>query len=163
MLRWQLRLRQRGPGTSHRFAYLVVGLVILGVVGWFVGRPAYKRIKANRAEMLIKEAETLADKGKYAEAGKMLRTASGLAPTHPQVLRISSRLNARIGSANGLVTMQALMRSGSATWQDRLDYIKMALDFNRVDLSGAEIAGIFKTNRTDPAFLRLLVRHAVPA
>lgn len=156
---FKARVRQRGPGTSHRFAYLVVGLVILGVVGWFVGRPAYKRIKEKRAVMLIEDAQALADKGKYAEAAKMLRTASGLAPTHPKVLRISSRLNAKSGSANGLITMQALVRSGAATWQDRLDYIQMALDFNRVDLSGAEIANIFKTNRTDPAFLRLMVRH----
>ncbi len=156
---FKARARQRGPGTSHRFAYLVVGLVILGLVGWFVGRPNYQRIKTNRAVMLIEEAEKLAEKGKYLEAGTKLRTASGLAPTHPQVLRISSRLNARSGSANGLITMQALVRSSAATWQDRLDYIQMALDFNRVDLSGAEIAGILKTNRTDPAFLRLMVRH----
>jgi len=132
--------------------------VILGV-GTLIGRPVYRSIKAKRAVEVIQEASRLADLGKWTEAGQLLRTATGLAPMEPEILRVSSRLNARSGSPNGLVTFQALLRTPSATWQDRLEYVGMALDFNRTDLSGPEINAIFKTNPTDPDVLKLMVRH----
>lgn len=153
------RVRARGPGTSRRFAYLVVGLLALGLVGWLVGRPAYRKVKAQRAATLIQEASQLADQGKWAEAVQAMRTASGLAPSDPEVLRVSSRLSARNGSPNGLLSLQALLRMKAATFQDHLDFIRMALDFNRVDLSGPEIASLLKTHRNNPELLKLAIRH----
>ncbi len=153
------RVRSRGPGTSRRFAYLVVGLLVLGLVGYLIGRPSYRKIKNQRAVILIHEADQLAKQGKWADAVQALRTATGLAPGDPEVLRISAQLNARSGSPGGLMSLRALLSSPSATVTDRLDYIRMALDFGRVDLSGPEIAVMLKTNHDNPALLRLAIRH----
>ncbi len=155
------RGRPRGPGTSKRFAYLVLGLVVVGILGWLLGKPAYRNLKARRAADLVAEANSLAKQGKWTEASQVMRTAAGLAPTSPEVLRVSGQLSARSGSPSGLMSMQALLRSPEATYEDRLEYLRMALDFNRIDLTGPEITSMWKDHEKDPAFIRILIRHLV--
>lgn len=153
------RGRPRGPGTSKRFAYLVLGLVVAGLLGWLLGKPVYRNIKAKRAADLVAEAERLAKQDKWSEASQVMRTAAGLAPTSPEVLRASGRLSARSGNPGGLMSMQALLQTPEATYEDRLEYLRMALDFNRIDLTGPVITSMVKDHANDPAFARILVRH----
>ncbi len=147
--------------TSKRFVWLLALLGVIALTCFFTARPAYRFIKVQRALQMLPQAEEDLRSGnaeRLSEAGRVVRTVVGLAPSEPRVLRLVASYCSKVGSAEGLNYWQQLLTTPSATHEDHLRYLDLCLAFNRSDLAGPHLQGLLKTAPTDPDYLRLQVR-----
>lgn len=147
--------------TSKRFVWMLALLGVVVLTGIFTGRPAYRFIKAQRALSMLPQAEEDLRSGnadRLSEAGRVVRTVVGLAPTEPKVLRLVANYCSRVGSAEALNYWQLLVATPEATREDHLGYLEACAAFNRNDLAAPHLQGLLKTAPTDPDYLRLQVR-----
>lgn len=147
--------------TSKRFVWMLALLGVVVLTGIFTGRPVYRFIKAQRALSMLPQAEEDLRSGnadRLSEAGRIVRTVVGLAPTEPKVLRLVANYCSKVGSAEALNYWQLLVATPEATREDHLGYLDACAAFNRSDLAGPHLQGLLKTAPTDPDYIRFHVR-----
>lgn len=147
--------------TSKRFVWLLALLGIIALTGFFAARPIYRFVKVQRALSMLPQAEEDLRSGsadRLSEAGRVVRTVVGLAPSEPRVLRLVASYCSKVGSSEGLNYWQQLLTTREATHEDHLRYLDLCLVFNRSDLAGPHLQGLLKSAPTDPDYLRLQVR-----
>ena len=99
--------------TDIRFL-IVVGLLLVFLVGWLAGVPAYRHIKSLRAIKLMEQSQSMADAGHIPKALDLMRQAITMAPTNEAVFRMVRLLNAGIGDVQALAFLQHKMMNGEA-------------------------------------------------
>lgn len=133
----------RPPSARDRsrrvYAFLAI-LALLGVAGLMVARPLYRKLKNRRAHDLVQVARGYEGRGDWEQVGQLAKTAFGLAPNDPQVLRLCAEYLTRYKSAEALLYWQLLEDSGEATRADRLAFGRFALQFGRAG-QAFELAG----------------------
>lgn len=133
----------------------VVVVLVLGLVGFFTARPAYRAFKIQRAERLAREAESLFAAEKYQESLKNLGIALLLAPQSFDVNLAAARLYTKIGQPTALNHWQLVINDARASRADRLAYLDAAFQVERYDLLQQELGS---RNVLDPLDDELLWR-----
>lgn len=101
------------PFTDKRVLVVFV-LVVLVLVGWFVGRPVYREVKVWRAMNLMELSQAEADAGNVPKALDLMRQAVLMAPANEEVFRLVRIFNAGIGDVPSLAALQQRMINGDA-------------------------------------------------
>lgn len=133
---------------------LVVALVVL------VLRPALRAIRSRQAPGSAEQAIALIlQKRPFAEIEGIVRQAIAKAPGHSELLRTAAAWATAEGRPEGLTWGRQLLGTTEVSREDRQRFVESALTANRLDMSGPELAALFKFDPSDPETLRLLVRH----
>lgn len=146
-------------GRTRRVAFAVcVGLGMLAVPAWFLGRPAWNRWQANQA---LKQVRVFADAQDYRSAALALRRAVDLNPADPRTWREATRLLGEIGSPEVLTAREQLVRVEPDDPAVRLALAADALRLDRLDLAQTTLAGLTQGASRDAAFYRLAAALAL--
>ena len=132
--------------------WLWVGLVVFAVavvVGLGVAKPAYRKVKAWRAVRLVAEGNEAMAAEDMTAVARIVKAAIGLSPDSPPVLRLAARYCSRAEIAEGVNYWQMLLRSGTATPQDRQEFARFAQKLERFDLSGELIDELLSRDNED--------------
>ncbi len=146
--------------SAQRF-YRLLG--VFGLLALLVGvgaRPAYRWFRAQRTLGMVTQGEAAAALGKWEQVGRVVKTTLSLAPAEPRVIRLAARYCSATNLAAGLGYWQTTRATLGLTFEDRLDYTRLALVLGRTDLSAQLLQELVATNRMDPRVLGLAVRHA---
>lgn len=136
----------------------MVAGAVLGVLA-LIGRQVYPIFKIHRGRDHAEEMNRLWRHGDLKAAAAKLKLALRFAPQDPEVLRSAAKFCASGRSPKGLEYYSLLVSTGAATPEDRRDYAELALNLNRLDKAGEELALLLKQNPKDLESLRLLARQ----
>lgn len=123
----------------------IVAAVLVG--GWLSARPAWRWVKAVRAQRFLAESETFIQQEEWTRALERTRSALQLAPAHPTVLRHAAELHGRFGSEGALTYYEQLLATGKATVSDREQYAAVAFGLGDAGLAGALIEELLSGSR----------------
>lgn len=140
------------PLFEDRSRWLWVGLVVFAVAvvaGLAVAKPAYRQVKTWRAVRLVAEGNEAMATEDMAAVARIVKAAIGLSPDSPPVLRLAARYCSRAEIAEGVNYWQMLLRSGTATLQDRQEFARFAQKLERFDLSGELIDELLSRDNED--------------
>jgi len=121
-----------------RIQISLVTLVILGLIGFFLARPARKAIRGWQARRHAQHAFVSIDQQKWSEARDEATAAYRLQPSEPQAVRAVARLLSRAGQGEALEFWKNLRETEPLTRDDLRDEARVALHVN--DTSRAEEA-----------------------
>lgn len=145
----------RSEVAGRRRWLLWTGVVLL--VGLLLGlafaRPAYRRIKAWRAETMTVKADEMFRQQRVDEAFLGYRSALELNPAHLPALRGMARILTLFEAPSALGYWRPVVRSAAATDDDRDQYISHALRLKRFDLANEEVALLLQQNPPTDAAL----------
>ncbi len=139
----------------RRFLILVGVVLAIGVAA----KIAYSPGKAWWGRRQARASEVLWNGGDMAGAGQRLKAALHYGPRDPEVLRWAARYCARAGLPQGLTYFEMLLGLPQSTRADRIDYIELALNLNRIDLAGVEITRMLAVEPDALDLLHLLIRQ----
>lgn len=145
---------------------ILISLAVLMVVGMIVGaftaRPAWRWIKAQRAERLCEAAVALMETGQQGAvaAGDKLRRAWELAPENPVVKRTWARVMMEGGGQLSTARMlfEQLNDSGHATAEDQIDRATVYLRMGDTDQANQIFSALPQEVRRSRAALELEAR-----
>ena len=140
------------PLFEDKSRWLWVGLVVFAVVvvvGLAVAKPAYRQVKVWRAGRLVAEGNEAFAAADMTAVARIVKAAMGLAPDSPPVLRLAAWYCSRTDIAEGVNYWQMLLRSGTATRQDRQEFARFAQKLERFDLSGELIDELLSRDNDD--------------
>ena len=149
--------RRRSPATRWMWRLLWAG-VVAGILA-LIGRQVYPVFKVHRGRDHAQEMNRLWRHGDLKGAAARLKLALRFAPQDPEVLRSAAKFCASGRVYKGLEYYSLLISTGAATPEDRRDYAELALELNRLDKAGEELALLLKQNPKDMDSLHLLVRQ----
>lgn len=132
-----------------RIALAVVGLLILTVLGG-ASLPAYRALKAWRAERLMNQADQDLKKGSLIEAYQAAKSAHGLNPQNLRSLRMLADMYEGSGSAESLVYRRSVAESDKSTVDDQVAYLRVAIQSGRLDLADEFLHRIGIAGRANP-------------
>jgi thioredoxin-like negative regulator of GroEL len=136
---------------------LVVG--VLGVGGYFLGRPLWLRWQNREA---LAQAETFSEEKDYQSMLLALRRATQSAPNDPTTWKQVIHYLAAIASPETILTArEQLIRLTPQDMAVRVALVQDALKAGRYDTANAALAGFDDAARRDAAFFRLAVAVAV--
>jgi hypothetical protein len=139
----------------------LLGFVVCGVLITVTARPAYRYVKARRALSLVESARVAMAAGRWDEVARAVTATLGLAPQHPEVLRLAAQFCSHHGAAQGLDYWQALLATRGATGNDRRQFARLAQDLGRLDLSGGAIQELLASEPADRTHRLLLLDQFV--
>lgn len=145
--------------TSKRFVTLLGVFIVLVGLAYFFSRPAYKRIKAYRALGVARQGEVLLSQSRLAEAGRLAKVATEMAPDNPEVLRFAAHYCSKSGLSDGLKYWQAFIDGPAATTDDQIEYARFLLDINRLDAVAPLLSAKLAAHPDDPVWLQLETRR----
>ena len=134
---WQRRLR---IWTSGWRGPVVLLLIVLAVLAWWKGGRAYTLLKEKRAESLVAQSQAALLKGDQKEALIKLSQAIALLQRHPLTLRALAHYKLAVHDLSGLDAYEALIKTGRATLEDKLDFARQAFRLGRPDLAAPVIS-----------------------
>jgi len=109
-----------------RFQLLAAALV-LGLLGWFLAPPAYRKAKSWRANQLMDQCQAAADTGNFPQAASLMRQAILMAPANPLILQRVRLFTASMGDPAALGILQTLMGDNKATPEEILVVAEQSL------------------------------------
>lgn len=127
-------LPQFEDGSRWLWRVLVV-VALLVLAGLLVARPVYHQVKVWRAGRIVDEGNLALAAGDLPAASRAARSALGLAPFDPKVLRLAARYSAKGDLPDAINYWQVLLKTGGVTLEDRQDYARFAQHINRFDLA----------------------------
>jgi len=120
------------PIPSNRKTIVVtMAIVTLLAAIAFGTRPAYRLVRATRANRLAAEAEVAIQKQAWPEAQEKAQAAYHLDPTSANVTRVVARLYTIAGHPNAADFWRQLLQSGKATVEDRREFVRAGLRSGR--------------------------------
>lgn len=131
-----LSLRFRIWTSGWRGALVLTLAVVSGLV-WCKGRDAYEAVKVRRASRLVAESEAAREKGDFKEASDKLGQATALLRRHPVTLRAVARYQVAMRQLAALNTYNELLKTGEATVEDKLSFVREGLRLGRPELVAA--------------------------
>ena len=132
-----------------RIALAVVALVILTVLGG-ASLPAYRALKAWRADRLMNLADERLKKGSLIEAYQAAKSAHGLNPQNLRSLRMLADMYEGSGSAESLLYRRSVAESDKSTVDDQVAYLRVAIQSGRLDLADEYLNRIGIAGRANP-------------
>jgi hypothetical protein len=149
------------PSGHRRILWVLAGVIALVALAVAV-KLTYPVTKTWRARGMAREAIALLDKkdpALFDQIGRKVQTALALDRTEPNVMRAAGRLGLIAGSSQSMTYWQALLGSGHATLDDKLNYLDSAISHRRLDLSGPLLNELTKTQGTNQRLGHLAIRH----
>jgi predicted Zn-dependent protease len=165
--------------TRHVWIVLLL-LLAAGLAGVWGAPPAYRHYKTKRALAVVAEGRRAMAAERWTDVGKAVRVVLGLAPEHPEVLRLTAEFCTRMGDPDGLNYWDMLLNAGTVTPADRRGYCRLLvlagrwekarpllLEFLTQDPNDREaldltVTGLLQQNRRQDAVLvarDLIARH----
>ena len=132
-----------------RIALAMVALLILTLLGG-ASLPAYRALKAWRADQLMNQADAHLKKGSLIEAYQAAKSAHGLNPQNLRSLRMLADMNEGSGSAETLLYRRSVAESSQSTTDDQVAYLRAALQAGRLDLADEFLKRIGIAGRSSP-------------
>ena len=121
---------------SKRFYWLVWISILLLIGGYIGAKPAYHWYADRKAVEIVEEIYRVdLPKGDWNSVARKLRLASGFSYRAPQVLRLTAQVLAAAEKSDSLLYYARLLETKKATVEDRLEYARQALRFNRPDVA----------------------------
>ncbi len=142
------------------FRILMV-VAVLGVIGYFGGKFAWRRLRVHRAHQQCAIANQLIEQQLLGDAQKAVRTAIQLAPNDPMVLRTTATWCSLTGRPEGLMYWDRLFQVVRPTRQDRLKKLDLALILHRLDISRDLLKSLLKDNEKDREVLVRAIQHHI--
>lgn len=118
---------------------IVLGIVVLGIIGWMAAPPAYRKAKEWRALQLMEKSEAAAANGKIEDAAILMRQAILMAPGNEEVFRRVRVLNAGLGDPASLNAIANTMMDGKATPEEILVVAEQSLKSGQKTLARTAI------------------------
>jgi hypothetical protein len=106
---------------------IVAALLVLGLLGWFLAPPAYRKAKFWRASQLMDQCQAAADIGDFPQAASHMRQAILMAPSHPVILQRVRLFTASMGDPASLGILQSLMQDNKANPEEILVVAEQSL------------------------------------
>ncbi|MCC7375222.1 MAG: hypothetical protein IT581_11265 [Verrucomicrobiales bacterium] len=125
-------------------------VIVLGIAAAFTARPAWRAIKAMRANGFIREAEDFARKEEWSSVFQRIRAALQLAPANPDILRYAARMHGKVGLEASLRFYEQLLGTQRATTQDREDYAAVALRLGYSDIAWNQLEDLLEAANPSP-------------
>jgi tetratricopeptide (TPR) repeat protein len=148
------------PKKTGKRRRIIVGLVLVAlvVILAFQARPLYSGIKGWRARGLIKEVNTLIEKGEWKTASEKGMAAYHLKPDEPAVLRALARLQSLTQNPRGAILFwkALLAQPKEVTAEDRVIYADDLLRAGAAMEALQVTRGLLEQRSDDPAALRLM-------
>ena len=139
----------RQARLKGRLALGFLLLVILVIAG-LAALPAYRAMKAWRADQLMDGAEKSVRQGALVDAFQAARAAYALNPGNIRALRMLADMYEGSGATETLAYRRALAESGQATAADRAAYLRTAIRAGRLDWADEFLKKIGISGRSDP-------------
>jgi tetratricopeptide (TPR) repeat protein len=140
--------------TPRKKIFLAIAAILL-IAAALGARPAYRAMRAYRADALAREAESAIKRQSWAEASQKAQAAYHLDPTREQAMRVVARLYTIAGQPDAVVFWQNLRAAGFATREDRRELIRAGLRFGKSADVRAELLALLKEPPAEADTLRL--------
>ena len=147
-----LQARRRG-----RIALSMVALLILTLLGG-AALPAYRALKAWRADRLMDQADGYLKKGSLVEAYQAAKSAHGLDSQNLRSLRMLADMYEGSGSAETLIYRRTVAESARSTPEDQIAYLQAAIQAGRLDLADEFLKRIGLAERANPKIASIAAR-----
>ena len=132
-----------------RIALAGVALLVLTLLGG-ASLPAYRGLKAWRAERLMNQADERLKKGSLIEAYQAAKSAHGLNPSNLRSLRMLADMYEGSGSAETLLYRRSVAENDKSTIDDQVAYLRAAIQAGRLDLADEFLNKIGIAGRANP-------------
>lgn len=121
---------------AKRFYVLLWTSVVLALGGVVGAKPAYHWYAHRRAIEIVNDIyKQDLPRGDWASVSRKLRLATSFSFRAPEVLRLTAQVLSAADKIEALQYYARLVETGTATLEDRLEYARQALHFNRPDVS----------------------------
>jgi hypothetical protein len=114
---------------------IVAALLVLGLIAWLTAPPAYRKVKAWRANKLMEQCQAEADLGNIPRAISLMRQAIIMAPGNPVIFQQVRLFNAALGDPSALGILQSLMMENKATPEEILVVAEQSLRIRRTPIT----------------------------
>ena len=121
------------PGR-HVWRYVII-LVVVGVLSAWLAKPLYHSLNNLRATALAKKGEAQLVSMDLPAAVRSLKSALGLAPRSPVVLRFAARYCTLVSAPEALNYWEMFFATGAGTADDQRQFVLYCQDIGRFDLS----------------------------
>ena len=135
--------------VKGRLALGMFALLVLTLLGG-ASLPAYRALKAWRANQLMNQADGFLKKGSLIEAYQAAKSAHGLHAQNLRSLRMLADMYEGSGSAETLVYRRSVAESSESTTEDQVAYLRAALQTGRLDLADDFLKRIGIAGRANP-------------
>lgn len=137
--------RHHEPNPLPWGRILLVLVLLGGVAAYFGARPAWRRVKAFRAERFIAEAKEHFRTENWAAGMERTRAALQLAPAHPAVLRHAAYTYSQFGSEAAFRYFEPLLASPAGTREDREESASLALRVGNLESARQQIDDLLES------------------
>ena len=139
----------RRARLKGRIALGMVAVLILTLLAG-ASLPAYRALKAWRADRLMDQADGYVKKGSLIEAYQAAKSAHGLHPQNLRSLRMLADMYESSGSAETLLYRRSVAESSKSTVEDQAAYLRVAIQSGRLDLADEFLNRIGIAGRSNP-------------
>jgi len=119
---------------KNRYFILAISLVALITIA-LTAKPVYRELRKMRARSFVSQAMELAKQGSLRESLDKATAAARLGLDDPETLRPLARFESEVGMPDALKVWQALIDTGKSTVSDRIDYARMALSLDKLEIA----------------------------
>lgn len=154
----RLMSQSRRWDPSRRFIAIFILIVIVLLALGAGARPIYRAFKHQRAQGMADEIDTFLQSTNLLEAGRLIRVAITLDPKDPRIARQAAEYLTQAGSPDSLNYWEVADGLGKATREDRVRYIRICLDFARLEVAQNALKDLLLKDSRDVDALELSVR-----
>lgn len=145
---------------STRYIAMPLAIIlVVGAIGYFAGKPAYRAIKARRAAEAARIATAHFETNGFTEGSKFLRIASTLSPGAPQVVRARAEILTRFHDPSAIQEWYQLDAVQPLSTEERWKLVDLALETDRLDVAGDELKKLGAIHSSEPGYLRRIARY----
>lgn len=135
----------------------IIGCLLLLAAGWGA-RPLYHALKVRQAERILGQAEQLSKRQKWTEAEQKAEAALHLNPQSDRAVRMIAQTLTHLQSPDAFTFWNLVINAQTASENDFLDAIRLALDLHRLDAAGVYLTEGLKRMPFSNEVLRSAVR-----
>ena len=139
--------------------WAMVVLLVLGLAGVVLAKPAWRLIKGWRAERFAAQGDLLLARGRLSEAYDKAILALQLRPGQARQIRLMAEVLTRTGASSGLEYWKRLIDLPEVTEDQRQGYVDFALTLDQPGLAVVPLKQLLGSTNPSPRTLILAARH----